>query len=242
MKKNVNRIISEIEKITSTILISPEVTHGLKRSVRDLLREIILFKNYANVSKKPIKKKNLMIQIGGGPHYLKGFLNIDVIPPADLIWDVREGISIESNSVKFLFSEHFLEHIDYPVSVKKFMKECHRVLKKNGQAVIGVPDGALAVRAYYKRDKKLINRFKHEWYSQRNCLKHFNTPIDFLNYHFRDQDDDEKYHPHLWAYDREKLESLFKEADFKKIDVWKFDPCIANPKREFGSIYIYGIK
>lgn len=242
MIKKIERIISEIEKKSPIIITSSKATYGLKRSLRNLLKEIFLFRNHTNIPKKLSGRKNIRIQIGGGKHYLDDFVNIDIIPPADIVWDVREGIPLKPNSAKFIFSEHFLEHIDYPVSAKKFVKECWRVLKKNGQVVVGVPDGALAIRAYYKRDRKLISRFKHKWYSQRNCLKHFNTPIDFLNYHFRDQDDDKKYHPHLWTYDQEKLRSLLKEGGFKKTGVWKFNPQITNPKREFGSIYIYGIK
>ena len=238
MKKNV----LEIEKRSVTLLALPQTTHGLKRSLRNLLREISVFKIHANAPGIQREGKNCCVQIGGGNHYLKDFLNIDIVPPADVIWDTREGIPIKSNSVSFIFSEHFLEHIDYPVSVKKFVKECYRVLAKNGRVVIGVPDGLLAVKAYYQKDKKMINRFMRHWYNKRNCLVHFNTPIDFLNYYFRDQDDDKKYHPHLWAYDQEKLESLLKNAGFKKVGVWSFDSRIANLKREFGSVYIYGIK
>jgi len=242
MKKNIKRIISEIENKSLIILTSSEATHGLKRSLRNLLKEVSLFKSHISALKKRGRRNSTYVQIGGGNHYLDGFLNIDIVPPADVIWDVREGIPLKFNSVKFIFSEHFLEHIDYPVSVKKFVKECYRVLKRDGKVVIGVPDGELAVRAYYKTDNKMIDRFMRKWYSKRNCLNHYNTPIDFLNYHFRDQDDNEKYRLHFWAYDRKKLKSLLKEAGFRKIGVWRLDPRIANIKRKFGSIYIYGIK
>lgn len=75
-----------------------------------------------------------------------------------------------------------------------------------------------------------------------NCLKDFNTYIDLLNYHFRDQDDDFKYNPHFWAYDFEKLKSMLLSAGFKKVIRWKFDKKIANPQRKFGSIYLRATK
>ncbi len=245
MRKKIEKAVLEMEKKSSIILSSSSATHGLKRSIRNLLNEISLFKNHSKskFSGNPsIKAKDLDVQIGGGHHHLDKFLNIDIVPPADLIWDVREEIPLKSGSARFIFSEHFLEHIDYPTSVKRFIKECYRLLKNNGKLAIGVPDGALAIQAYCNNNKKLINKFKRNWYGKRDCLEHFNTKIDFLNYHLRDQDDDKKYHPHLWAYDYEKLESLLKGAGFQKIKKWKFDGKIANPKRKFGSVYVTAVK
>jgi hypothetical protein len=41
--------------------------------------------------------------------------------------------------------------------------------------------------------------------AKRNCLADLNTYLDPVNYVFCDQDDDDKYTPHLWAYDYDKL-------------------------------------
>jgi len=222
----------------------PSITHGLKRSLRRLLKELMIFFNHKSGSKTwDNEKKNYeKIQIGGGKHILSDFLNIDIFPPADLIYDVREGIPIDSDSVKFIFSEHFLEHIDYPTSVIKFINECYRILKEDGEIVIGVPNGASILKAYARGDKKYYNSMIKKWYAKRNCLKYFNTYIDLVNYHFRDQDDDNKYTPHLWAYDFDKLKSLFYNVGFKSVKKWKFNSKIANPKRYFGSIYIIAKK
>lgn len=237
------KIILEIEKKLLTMLFSSEATHGLRRAIRGFLKELNIFKAHSNAVNKKIKtNKKCLVQIGGGRHYLQNFLNIDIISPADIIWDVRESIPLKSNSIKFLFSEHFLEHIDYPISANKFLKECYRVLDKNGQIVMGVPDSRLAIKSYYCNDKKNINNFIRRWYNKRDCIKYINTPIDFLNYHFRDEDNHEKYNPHLWAYDYEKLYLMLKNVGFSNIKKWKFDKNIANSKREWGSIYIMARK
>lgn len=237
------KVILEMEKKLSTMLSSPEVTHGLKRAMRNFLKELSVFKAHSNSVNKKIRTNNKSrVQIGGGRHYLQDFLNIDIISPADIIWDVRESIPLKSNSIKFLFSEHFFEHVDYPVSANKFLEECYRVLDENGQIVIGVPDSRLAIKTYHYNDKKNINKYIHRWYEKRDCAKHINTPIDFLNYHFRDEDDDKKYNPHLWAYDYEKLYSMLKNVGFSNIKKWKFDKNIANPERKWGSIYVVAQK
>lgn len=235
--------IKNLEKLTEDLLAKKGVTYGMKRALRCLKKEISLYKNHINGSNfKRINPSRKKIQIGGGSHTLKGFLNIDIISPADLIYDVREGLPLTDSSIDFIFCEHFLEHIDYPVSVKEFVKECLRILKEDGQLVIGVPDGELIMKKYIEKDKEFFTEMIKRWYGNRDCLEHFNTYIDLVNYHFRDQKDSQKYTPHLWTYDFEKLKSLLENVGFSGVSRWTFNPEIANPKRKWASIYVVGKK
>jgi len=241
-----NKQILELEKKGKELLRNGQSNHGLSRTLRWLLKESALQKNHLKGLKQWQKIKDKVntrkIQIGGGTHLLEGFLNVDIVSPADLIWDVREGMPFKDECCEFIFSEHFLEHIDYPYSVKRFVSDCYRILKPSGKVVIGVPDGGLAARKYMVKDKKFFKQALRRWYSKRDCLSHFNTDIDLLNYVFRDQDDHKKYSSHLWAYDFEKLESLFRKNNFGKFEYWKFDSSIANPKRKWSSIYVVATK
>ncbi len=246
MKKITEQRIKQLQENVSDIMKNYEVTHGLGRVLRLFSKEALLSQNHIegleawklNKSKFNTKK----IQIGGGKHTLKGFLNIDIIPPADLVCDLREGIPVDDSCCEFIFTEHFFEHVDYPISSKKIISEFYRILKPVGQIVLGVPDSELAAKGYVTDDKGYYDKALNTWYVDRNCLEHFNTYIDLLNYHFRDQDDDEKYNPHYWAYDFEKLQSLFTNVGFSKVERWKFDPTIANLKREWGSLYVIATK
>jgi predicted SAM-dependent methyltransferase len=240
---------TKIEELKNNLLLAlkdKSTTHGLARSCRHLLKEIVLYKNHLegveNLTENKIILNTEKIQVGGGTHILEGYLNIDIVPPADIVYDVREGIPLKDKCSEYIFCEHFLEHIDYPISAKKFVNECNRILKTSGKLVIGVPDGQLIVDKYVSKDKFFFKEMIEKWYAKRNCLEHFNTYIDLLNYHFRDQDDDEKYTPHLWTYDYEKLVSMLKMAGFKKVARWKFDAKIANPKREWASLYVVATK
>jgi predicted SAM-dependent methyltransferase len=49
------------------------------------------------------------------------------------------GIPFKSNSISFIFSSNFLEHIDKEGG-KRLLKECYRVLKPKGKIRIIVPD------------------------------------------------------------------------------------------------------
>ncbi|MGI8310710.1 class I SAM-dependent methyltransferase [Saccharopolyspora hattusasensis] len=235
--------IEEVERVLKGLLHEWNVTHGLARSVRSALKEIELFRNHAesraaNFDGVPVQTR---VQIGGGAHRLPGFFNIDIVPPTDLIWDVREGIPLPSGTTEFVFSEHFLEHIDYPTSVKNYVAEVHRILVEGGQVVTGVPDGDVVLRGYYERDLGLLSEMRERWFGRRDNF-HCDTYIDLVNYVFRDQDDSAKYTPHLWAYDFDKLVSLFEEAGFRHVERWPFDPSIANPDREWASLYVRAIK
>ncbi|MFI1964038.1 methyltransferase domain-containing protein [Streptomyces pathocidini] len=229
----------------ASLLDHPATTHGLARSLRAAAREIELHRHHhasqrawpsGRIDQKPTK-----VQIGGGTHRIDGFFNIDAVPPADLLWDVREGIPLHDDTVQTIFSEHFMEHIDYPCSVKHYVAESHRVLVPGGQIITGVPDAAFALSQYpgaLDRSTETIDR----WYAKRDCLGDINTQLDLVNLVFRDQDDDPNYTAHLWAYDHEKLVQLFTEAGFTTVEPWTFDSSMANPKRRWGSVYVVATK
>ncbi|MCE7080110.1 methyltransferase domain-containing protein [Streptomyces sp. ST2-7A] len=226
-------------------LASPATTHGLARALRALAKEVTLYRHHragerANPDGRTDHKPR-RVQIGGGGHRITGFHNIDIVPPADLLWDVREGIPLHDDSVETLFSEHFLEHIDYPRSAKHYAREAHRVLAPGGRIITGVPDAAYVLNHYPAPPEQAAEMIER-WYSKRDCLGDINTYLDLINYVFRDQDDDPTYTPHLWAYDHEKLVSLFTEAGFTSVEPWPFDPTMANPKRRWASVYVVARK
>ena len=99
-KKRLTKLQGLIEQIEA----SDNATCGLKRAARSFLKEIVLFENHISglnrLKREKLPAKVLKVQIGGGTHILPGFLNIDIIPPADVIYDVREGIPLRSDSVE----------------------------------------------------------------------------------------------------------------------------------------------
>ncbi|MFI0897231.1 class I SAM-dependent methyltransferase [Streptomyces sp. NPDC020983] len=229
----------------TALLADPSTPHGLARTLRATAKEINLARHHhASQRASPngrIDDTPTHVQIGGGAHRIDGFFNIDAVPPADLLWDVREGIPLQDATAQVLFSEHFLEHIDYPRSAKHFAREAHRVLAPGGQVITGVPDAAHVLTPYPAPLAEAVEMIDR-WYASRTCRADITTYLDLINYVFRDQDDDPTYNPHYWAYDAEKLTQLFTEAGFTHIEPWPFDATIANPKREWASVYMTAFK
>lgn len=241
--------IDTLSKQTQTVLTREETTYGLARALRSLLREVASYRNherglseFPDFEARVAREAPIYLQIGGGGHAMDGFFNIDIVPPADLLWDIREGIPVADGAADFVFSEHFLEHIDYPHSAKLYAAETYRILRSGGRAVTGVPDAKKIVDGYVNQDGTTFNEYLRRWYSRRSGLQHFNTYADLVNYVFRDQEDVEEYTPHLWAYDYVKLSSLFVEAGFPEVEPWSFDSLLALPKRRWGSTYVIATK
>ena len=240
--KNATNDLDNLEETLDKIIKSKNFTYGLGRALRHIKKEIFLYKNHvAGIKKWGMNKNGLStekIQVGGGDHPLNGFLNIDIVPPANLICDLREGIPLPDKCCSLIFNEHFLEHLDYPTSAEKIISEFSRILKYNGRLIIGVPDAELLIEKYFRRDNKFYKTAVNHWFGKRNLLPYIKTYIDLLNYGLRDQDDDKVYTPHLWAYDYEKLNSLLISAGFRKVNKWNFDKKLANPRRKFGTLYV----
>lgn len=241
-----NQLFKSLDEIVEKSLKDGYPTHGLARVLRLLEKEKELYKNHIQGLKDWEEKRDKVdttkIQIGGGSHTLDGFLNIDIVAPADLVCDIREGLPLNDECSEFIFSEHTFEHLDYPVSEKKVVNECYRVLKPGGKIVVGVPDANKAIMGYVNKDMELFNEYMERWYPRRDCKEHFNTWLDLVNYVLRDQDDDPVYNPHYWGYDYEKLESMLKDAGFKTVEPWQYDPTIGNAKREWGAVYVIATK
>ena len=127
-------------------------------------------------------------------------------------------------------------------AAKRFIAECFRVLATRGHLIVGVPDAALVIGGYVNDDRALRDRMMRDWYGKRDIKGHFNTYVDLVNYVFRDQDDSYRDTPHLWAYDYPKLESLLTSAGFRGVEPWQFDPQLANPERQWGSVYAVATK
>lgn len=73
------------------------------------------------------------------------------IPPNITRRDLRKGIPLPTNSVQYIYTSHFLEHLSRK-DVVRVLRECYRVLKPGGWMRIVVPDLRLLAEKYVKKE------------------------------------------------------------------------------------------
>ena len=98
------------------------------------------------------------LNVGCGTKYHKDWVNIDIKSNdlAIISYNLLKGIPFPDEEFEILYHSHVLEHIPKEKSFN-FMKECHRVLKKNGTIRIVVPNLENIVDEYKKYLNKNLN-------------------------------------------------------------------------------------
>ena len=117
--------------------------------------KLSIFSFYWHKTFRPHVFNNSYINIGCGPKYVDGMINVDgnIFCRKDIWLDVSLGLPFPSSSLKGIYASHILEHFDGK-RVRKLLSEFHRVLKQDGAVRLVVPSLEYAIRAY--QDKDLI--------------------------------------------------------------------------------------
>jgi len=180
--------------------------------------------------KKLSKKESIKLELGSGPKLGKnGWTTID-IGYSDISWDLRKGIPLKNDSVETIYSSHLLEHIPYEDLIK-FLKECYRVLKRNGEFSVCVPNFKAYVTAYM-RGQVFCEREK--WWKP--AAIDTGSIIDQLNYMAYMKDE------HKYMFDSQNLVNTFLKAGFSKVKMRSFDEEMDKKERDFESIYAIAYK
>ena len=105
------------------------------------------------------------LHIGCGKVILQDWINIDLdaLEGVDLVYDIKKGIPFNNNTIKYIFAEHFLEHLTREEGLF-FLKECHRVLRKGGVLRLSTPNLDWVWTTHY-------------FYPATDCQKKLNTEM-----------------------------------------------------------------
>lgn len=158
-----------------------------------------------------LNAQDLRIQIGCGENRVPGWINIDCTDNADLRIDIRAPWPLTSGSVQYIFSEHFLDHMEYPDGVACVLRECFRVLKPGGIVRVVVHDAEALLQAYLSRDYPFFENMgvKIGPDGERPTLN------AYINHIFRFNG------LHQFIYDFETLEHQFRKAGFAEVQKTK---------------------
>jgi len=213
----------------------PYLTQGLNQALRNLRQEYKIWKRHRS-SLRSIKRLDLQAQmnlhLGSGGNYKQGWVNVDLYPGADLFLDLRENLPLPEGTVARIYTEHFLEHLQYPEAARRFLGECFRVLLSGGGIRIGVPDTEWPLREYCGMEQAGYFQMARENWHPDWCK----TRMEHINYHFR-QDGE-----HLFAYDYETLSGILSDSGFTGISRSDFDASIDSEVRKTGTLYVTAVK
>lgn len=153
---------------------------------------------------------DVRLHIGSCYVRLDGWLNTDIEPTAPLFLDATRPFPVKENSVRYIFCEHFLEHITRQAAFL-FLKESFRVLHPGGILRISTPDIEAIVREYLARSESqrlLLERNEGLGY------KYTRYPVDIVNKAFYEDS-------HACLYDGESLEQMLRSVGFQDITRYK---------------------
>lgn len=148
----------------------------------------------------------LKLNVGSNAETIEGWINIDLYPsPGVIQHDARTKFPYEDNSVDFIFSEHFIEHLTTNEALFYF-KECHRMLR---------PGGVVRTATFNIDDimYNCIDPYRWSTYKEKVCNGKFSdlTRIQFFNFAVYEG----AGHKSMWAPD--EMERFLRLAGFDKI-------------------------
>jgi predicted SAM-dependent methyltransferase len=202
------------------------------RTFQSEMRVARMHANGVQKSKELQTDTPLKLHLGCGPKLKRGWINVDLVPNADLCLDLREPLPFADESCEIVYCEHFLEHVPYPDAAEKFMRECWRVLQPGGVLSISVPDGEIGLRAYAGNDPL-------EFFATSKRLWHppwAKTRMEQINYLFH-QDGEHKF-----IYDYKTMEKALERTGFTSVRRRPYDPELDSSERAWGSLMVDGRK
>jgi predicted SAM-dependent methyltransferase len=167
--------------------------------------------------------------------------------PHVVCWDCRKGLPFKDGAVKAIFTEHFVEHLEYPGEVGRFLTECRRCLNEAGVLRIIVPDIEPYLRLYADGDWEGLAAMRpltqtSDGYKDFWLDGSYSTKMEFINALFRQSGE------HKYAYDAETLMALLRRSGFSNVTRKDFgvsaDPLMApdTPARRTESLYVEASK
>lgn len=120
-----------------------------------------------------------------------------------ILRDLRKPLPFNDNSVDFVYSSHFLEHLSKQ-ECDKLLKEIYRILKKGAILRLVVPDLDFYMNQYH------INN------TNENKDIAADIFMEGLNIITKSRD------PHMWMYNRNSLSRKLRDFGFENVTVYNY--------------------
>lgn len=144
------------------------------------------------------------INLGSGIFKLGGWLNVDLDPThrPDIVADLSRPFPFGNGSADFMHCEDFIDQLELEAG-RRFLTECHRVLKPGGALRVLTPDVEKLARLYLESPQALIGL----WTTYVGMPLQLNTAAEVLNLSMREGG-------HTFLYDTSTLHQLAGDCGF----------------------------
>jgi predicted SAM-dependent methyltransferase len=181
--------------------------------------------------RKVRKLDQVQLDIGSGSDdHKSGWITVD-LNGAYITHDLRKKLPLQNSSVQKIYSSHFFEHLPYN-DMRKVLKECYRVLKKNGEIYIVVPNGKLFINAYINKTNYFDGKENEMYQRGFTDTGSFIDQVNYIAYLGGE---------HMYLYDEENLVNILKQSGFNA-KLRAFDPELDLRAREHDSVFAVGVK
>jgi predicted SAM-dependent methyltransferase len=123
------------------------------------------------------------LHLGCGFRLLPGWINIDFILGADVLLDLRRPIPLPDDSVDYVYSEDFIEHLTFQAG-SGLLAECARVLKPGGVLRLATPDLRELATAYLDRSERTLEWYRENFPGIFSFAQMFNTGMRAWGHRF----------------------------------------------------------
>lgn len=192
---------------------------------------IHLYNYYFNQKIFRFKKLN----IGCGTDLKEGFCNIDLGKMADACFDVRNKMPFKDGSIEFIYSSHFVEHLEHSELIFHF-QECYQMLFENGELRMAIPDFKESMKAYLDDNHERLEKVKSS-FPISNPSGMPDQLLVYMDYLVRAI---HEYGTHKQILDFEKIRSMLVFSGFAadRIRQVDYDPKIDLEKRKMAFFYV----
>jgi len=179
-------------------------------------------------------ERNLRIHIASGSNRIPGWVNVDAARGVDVQMDLRRRLPFAADSAQLIFSEHFLDHLQFPDVAGRFLSECRRVLGPGGRLRVVLHDAEILARRFVERDAEFF----------RVASNTDAPPAEALNHLYRFNGF------HQFLYDFDTLEELLLRCGFSRVirstfrgsEIPELNLDLDYPDRPIQSLYVEAVK
>jgi predicted SAM-dependent methyltransferase len=135
----------------------------IERHAREAYRDI---RSEFRQRSAPAKLRGVeRLQLGAGNHPLPGWANLD-LEGNSIHWDLTRPIPVAAGSIRFVYSEHFIEHVSRADALR-ILTNCCNVMAVGGIIRLSTPD--LKVLAGDYCAGKVVQMPHGDWYPETPC-------------------------------------------------------------------------